>query len=126
MSCIHKKFDLIYISLVVSYISSGAGVSALLHELGVALLLQGLPGHLLLHVGALLPGGGGALPGRHGGALLVILVLGHGDRHVAADLLGDLIADLAGSAHVITDLEMNRLQHSVRTLIVKSLVVLPA
>ena len=98
-SCIHK-------SLVVSSVSSGTGVAALLHKLCVALLLYCLPGDLLLHVGALLPGGGGALPGRHGGALLVILVLGHGDGHRVAHLLGDLIADLAGRTDVIADLDL--------------------
>ena len=98
-SCIHK-------SLVVSSVSSGTGVAALLLKLCVALLLYCLPGDLLLHFGALLPGGGGALPGRHGGALLVILVLGHGDGHRVAHLLGDLIADLAGRTDVIADLDL--------------------
>merc|ERR1719452_235621 len=90
--------------LVVSSLSPGSTVAALLHQLSAALLLQRLPGHLLLHLGALLPGGGGALPVTHCGALLVILVPGHGDGDRVADLLGDLIADLAGGAHIITHL----------------------
>merc|ERR1719452_152933 len=90
--------------LVVSSLSSGSVVAALLHQLSAALLLQRLPGHLLLHIRALLSGGGGALPGTHSGALLVILVPGHGDGDRVADLLGDLITDLTGGAHVITDL----------------------
>ena len=99
MNVVHR----FYVELVVS---GGASLAAgtLLDKLSVALSLEDLPRDLLLHVGALLPGGGGALPGRHGGALLVVLVLGHGDRHVAAHLLRDLIADLTGGAHVIADL----------------------
>merc|ERR1712010_391946 len=95
MSCIHK-------SLVVSSLSPRSTVSALLHQLSAALLLQRLPGHLLLHLRALLPGGGGALPVTHSGALLVILVPGHGDGDRVTHLLGDLIADLAGGVHIIT------------------------
>ena len=96
-SCIHK-------SLVSSSSPSSTRVAALLHQLSAALLLQSLPGHLLLHLRALLPGGGGALPGAHSGALLIILIPGHRDRDVVADLLRDLIADLAGSADIITHL----------------------
>merc|ERR1719452_150782 len=88
--------------LVVSSLSPGSVVAALLHQLSAALLLQRLPGHLLLHIRALLPGGGGALPVTHSRALLIILVPGHGDGDRVADLLGDLIADLAGGAHIIT------------------------
>ena len=108
-SCIHKR-------LVVSSVSSGPGVAALLHKLCVTLLLECLPGHLLLHVRALLPCGGGALPGRHGGALLVILVPGHGDGHRVAHLLGDLIADLAGRTHVIADLECKEQSNKTKNL----------
>merc|ERR1719452_393902 len=88
--------------LVVSSLSPSSVVAALLHQLSAALLLQRLPGHLLLHIRALLPGGGGALPVTHSRALLIILVPGHGDGDRVADLLGDLIADLAGGAHIIT------------------------
>ena len=47
-------------------VSGGAALAAgtLLNKLGVALSVEGLPGDLLLHVGALLPGGRGALPDR--------------------------------------------------------------
>ena len=70
MSCIHK-------SLVVSSLTPSSTVSALLDQLSAALLLQRLPGHLLLHLRALLSGGGGALPGANSGAQLVILIPGH-------------------------------------------------
>ena len=85
-------------------VRAGPGVAALLDELGVTLLLQRLPGHLLRHVRTLLPSGGRALAGGDIGALLVILVPGHCDRDGPAHLLEDLIADLSGRVDVITDL----------------------
>ena len=50
MSCIHK-------SLVVFSLSPSSTVSELLHQLSAALLLQRLPGHLLLHLRARLVAG---------------------------------------------------------------------
>ena len=96
MSCIHKIF---YKTLVVS-----AGLGALLDVLGLALGLEHLLGLLLLDVAALLPGDRGALPGGGGVALLLVHELGDGGGHVAAHLLGDVVAHLAGGRHVIAHL----------------------
>ena len=60
LSCIHK----------ILVVSTAAGLGALLHILSVTSLLEGLPGHVLLDVLALLPGGGGALPAGGAGAVL--------------------------------------------------------
>merc|ERR1719234_1333551 len=91
-----------YIKLLV--ISTAAGLGALLHVLRVAPILEGLPGHVLLDVLTLLPGGGGALPTGGAGAILLIHILGDGGRDIAADLLRDLVTDFTGSGHIITDL----------------------
>ena len=86
-------------------ISTTAGLGALLHILSVASLLEGLPGHVLLDVLALLPGGGGALPAGGAGAVLLVNILGDGGGDTAADLVGDVIADLTWGRDVIADLK---------------------
>ena len=78
---------------------------ALLHVLSVASFLECLPGHVLLDVLALLPGGGAALPAGDVGAVLLVLILGDGGRDAAADLVGDVVADFTRSRDVIADLE---------------------
>ena len=83
----------------------GAGGAALLHVLGLAPLLKGLLGHVLLNVFALLPGHGVAHLVVNIAALLIVLKLGHGSGRVAAVFLGDLVADLAGGGHVFTNLQ---------------------
>ena len=85
-------------------VSSAAGLGALLHVLSVAPLLEGLPGHVLLDVLALLPGGGGALPAGGAGAVLLVHILGDGGGDIAADLVGDIIADLSWGRDVIAHL----------------------
>ena len=77
---------------------------ALLHVLSVASFLECLPGHVLLDVLALLPGGGAALPPGDVGAVLLVLVLSDGGGDAAADLVRDVIADLTRSREVIADL----------------------
>ena len=79
-------------------------LGALLDILSVASLLEGLPGHVLLDVIALLPGGGGALPAGGAGAVLLIHILGDGGRDTAADLVRDIIADLTGSRDILANL----------------------
>ena len=88
-----------------SVISTAAGLGALLHILSVAPLLEGLPGHVLLDVLTLLPGGGGALPTGGVRAVLLVHILGDGGGDTAADLVRDLIADLAGCRDIVTHLE---------------------
>ena len=80
---------------------------ALLHVLSVASLLEGLPGHVLLDVLALLPGGGAALPPGDVRAVLLVLILGDGGGDAAADLIRDVIADLTWRMDIITDLRGN-------------------
>ena len=63
-------------------------LGTLLDVLGVASFFEGLPGHVLLDVGALLPGGGAALPAGDVRAVLFVLILGDGGRHAAAALIG--------------------------------------
>ena len=87
-----------------SVVSTAAGLGALLHVLSVASLLEGLPGHVLLDVLALLPGGGGALPAGGAGAVLLVHILGDGGGDAAADLVRDIIADLTGSRDILADL----------------------
>ena len=94
MSCIHK----------ILVISTAAGLGALLHVLSVASLLEGLPGHVLLDVLTLLPGGGGALPAGGAGAVLLVHILGDGGGDTAADLVRDLIADLTRGGDIVTNL----------------------
>ena len=80
---------------------------ALLHVLCVASLLEGLPGHVLLDVLTLLPGGGAALPPGDVRAVLLVLILGDGGGDAAADLIRDVIADLTWRMDIITDLRGN-------------------
>ena len=87
-----------------SVVSTAAGLGALLHVLSVASLLEGLPGHVLLDVLALLPGGGGALPAGGAGAVLLVHILGDGGGDTAANLVRDLIADLTGSRDIVANL----------------------
>ena len=94
MSCIHK----------ILVISTAAGLGALLHILCVAPLLEGLPGHVLLDVLTLLPGGGGALPAGGAGAVLLVHILGDGGGDTAADLVRDVIADFTRSRDILADL----------------------
>ena len=79
-------------------------ISALLHVLGVAPLLEGLPGHILLDVLALLPCGGAALPPGDVGAVFLVNILGDGGGDAAADLIRDVVTDLAGSRDILTHL----------------------
>ena len=95
-----KYYGHAYIKLV----SAVARLSALLDILSVASLLEGLPGHVLLNVGALLPGGGGALPAGGAGAVLLVHILGDGGGDAATDLLRDLVTDFTGSGHIVADL----------------------
>merc|ERR1711971_897699 len=91
-----------YIKFLV--VSTAAGLGALLHILSVASLLEGLPGHVLLDVLALLSGGWGALPAGGAGAVLLVHILGDGGGHTAADLVRDVIADLTWGGDIIANL----------------------
>merc|ERR1711885_119570 len=95
-SCIHKISSLV--------VSTTAGLGALLHVLSVAPLLKCLPGHVLLDVLALLPGGGGALPAGGAGAVLLVQILGDGGGDIAANLFRDIVADLTWSRDIVADL----------------------
>ena len=72
--------------------------------LGAALLSAGLPGHLLHHIPALLPGGGETLPAAGAGALLLVNILGDGGELVLADLVRNLVTHLAGRVDITADL----------------------
>ena len=72
------------------------GGAALLNVLGLAPLLQGLLGNVLLDVLALLPGDGVAHLAVDVAALLIVLELGNSGGRVGALLLRDLVTDLAG------------------------------
>ena len=85
-------------------VSTAAGLGALLHILSVASLLEGLPGHVLLDVLTLLPGGGGALPAGGAGAVLLVHILGDGGGDTAADLVRDIIAHFTWGGDIIADL----------------------
>ena len=98
MSCIHK----------ILVISTAAGLGALLNVLSVASLIEGLPGHVLLDVLTLLPGGGGALPAGGAGAVLLVHILCDGGGDTAADLVRDLVTDLTGCGNIIADLREER------------------
>ena len=74
--------------------------------LSLALLLVGLPGHLLHHVGALLPGHGDTLPASSIGTFFLVHVLGHRGGSVLTDLLGSVTANLTRSVDIITDLKV--------------------
>ena len=76
--------------------------------LGVALLSGGVPGHLLHHVLALLPGGGETLPAAGAGALLLINILGDGGELVLADFIRNLVTHLARRVDIITHLEEDK------------------
>ena len=78
---------------------------ALFHILCVASLLEGLPGHVLLDVLALLPGGGAALPPGDVGAVLLVLIPGDGGGDAAADLVRDVVTHFTRSVDIIADLE---------------------
>ena len=93
-----------YVKLVVS---AGASLAAgtLFDKLSVALSLEDLPGDLLLHVGALLPGGRSALADRDVGTVLIVHLLGHHSRHLLAHLVGDLVTNLTGSDDISAHLQ---------------------
>ena len=91
------------------YLVSTARLSALLDVFSVASLLEGLPGHVLLDVLALLPGGGGALPASGTGAVLLVHILGDAGGDTAANLVGDIVTNLAGSRDVLTHLDISNL-----------------
>ena len=93
---------------LVAISSAGARLGALLGVLSLALGLVGLPGDLLHHVGALLPGHGDALPSSRVGTLLLVNVLGHGGGSVLADFLGPVTAHLTRSADIIANLEQEK------------------
>ena len=63
-----------------------------------------MPGHVLLNVGAFLPGGGGALPAGGAGAVLLVHILGDGGGDIAANLVRDIIADFTRGGNIIADL----------------------
>ena len=88
-----------------SVVPAAAGLGALLHIFSVTPLLEGLPGYVLLNVLALLPGGGGALSAGGAGAVLLVHILGDGGGDIAANLLGDFIANFTGSRDIIAHLE---------------------
>merc|ERR1719418_497049 len=81
-----------------------ATACALFHILCVAPLLEGLPGHVLLDVLALLPCGGTALPPGDVGAVLLVLIPGDGGGDAAADLVRDVVTHLARSGNILTHL----------------------
>merc|ERR1719486_1596754 len=97
MSCIRM-----YLQIYIILISTAMGLGALLHILCVASLLEGLPRHVLLDVLALLPGGWAALPPGDVGAVLLVLILSDGGGDAAADLVRDVVTDLAGSRDILT------------------------
>ena len=87
-------------------VSTAAGLGALLHVLSVAPLLEDLPGHVLLDVLTLLPGGGGALLAGGSGAVLLVNILSDGGGNIAADFIGDVIANLTRSRDIFTNLRL--------------------
>jgi len=91
-----------YIKL--SVVSTAAGLGALLHIFSIAPLLEGLPGHVLLDVLALLSGGGGALPAGAAGTVFLVNILGDGGGDAAANFVRDIIADFTWGGDIIADL----------------------
>ena len=87
-----------------SVVPAAAGLGALLHIFSVTPLLEGLPGHVLLDVLALLPGGGGAFPAGGAGAVLLVNILGDGGGDIAADLVRDVITHLTGCGDIVAHL----------------------
>ena len=85
-------------------VSTAAGLGALLHILSVASLLEGLPGHVLLYVLTLLPGGGGTLPAGGAEAVLLVHILCDCGGDTAVDLVRDLVADLTWGGDIIANL----------------------
>ncbi len=85
-------------------VATAAGLGALLHVLSVAPLLECLPGHVLLDVLTLLPGGGGALPAGGAGAVLLVHILSDGGGNIAANLVRDIVADFTWSRDIVADL----------------------
>ena len=80
-------------------------MGALLCVLSLALLLEGLLGHLLHHVIALLPGHGDTFLASSIGTFFLVHVLGHGGRSVLTDLLSPVTANLARSVDIIANLK---------------------
>ena len=91
-------------------------LGTLLDVLGVASFFEGLPGHVLLDVGALLPGGGAALPAGDVGAVLLVLVLGDGCGDAAADLVRDVVTHFTRSVDIIADLRRKQMRKFEQTL----------
>ena len=90
-------------------ISTAAGLGALLHILSVAPLLECLPGHVLLDVLALLPGGGGALSSSGTGAILLIHILGDGGGDIATNLIRNVVAHFTWGGDVIAHLASDKI-----------------
>ena len=91
-------------------ISTASWLRAFFCVLSLALLLVGLPGHLLHHVGALLPGHGDTLPASSIGTFLLVHVLGHGGGSVLTDLLSSVTAHLARSVYIIANLRQRKIK----------------
>jgi len=79
-------------------------LGALLGQLRPTLGLEGLPGHLLHHVTALLPGHGDTLPASSVRTFLLVHVLCHRGKSVLTDILSLVAANLARCGHSITNL----------------------
>jgi len=79
-------------------------LATLLLILGLAFLLGCLPGNLGLDIPAFLSGGWETLPGTAAFTLFIIGELGDGGKFVLANLVRNIITNLAGSVEVIADL----------------------
>ena len=86
-------------------VSTAARLGAFLHIFSVASLLEGLPGHVLLDILTLLPGGGSTFPAGGAGAVLLVNILCNGGGDITTDLLRDIIADLTRGGDIFTDLK---------------------
>jgi len=95
-------YDKMYCNLIA--ISAASWLRTFFCVLSLALLLVGLPGDLLHHVGALLPSHRDTLPASSIGTFLLVHVLGHGGGSVLTDLLGSVTANLAWSINIIANL----------------------